>query len=138
MNIFERAARSKLRIAVSGGVLLVENLFELPLTAPGRKLSLDLVAREVHNELKGFDDSSFVETTPEPRRVELQLQLDLIKHVIESKKQDAASAQAAAQTRAQKAEDRRLILEALAQKRGETIKGLSEEDLRKKLAELGE
>lgn len=134
MNIFERAARAKLRFASSVGELTTEQLFDLPLATTGNRASLDRVAREVYGELKTYDDISFIETKPEPRKVQLELQLEIVKHVIESKKADLA----AVETRAKKAELRRQLTEVLAKKQGEQLEGLSVEDIQKKLAELGE
>lgn len=134
MEIFERAARCKLRFSTSIGDLVTEQLFDLPLTASGSKISLDKIAREVFGELKGIEEVSFVETKPDPRKVELTLALDIVKHVIESKKADAA----AVENRMKKQELRRQLTEALAAKQGEAIKGMSAEEIQAKLAELGE
>lgn len=134
MNIFERAARAKLRFSSSVGLLTTEDLFSLNLTERGNKPSLDAVAREVHKELKGLEEVSFVDTKPNPRKEELQLQMDILLHVIESKKSDLA----AAETRAKRAELRRQLTEVLAAKQGEALKSMSMEDLQAKLAELSD
>lgn len=132
MNIFERAARCKLRFTVTTGIIAVEDLFDLPLTVTGNRLSLEKVARQVYSELKQFDDVSFVDIKPSPRKIELELQLDIVKHVIESKKAD----QIAADTRAKKIELRRRLNEALAKKEDEKLGGMSIEDIQKELAAL--
>lgn len=134
MEIYERAARAKLRFNSSRGELTTEDLFDLPLEATGNRLSLDQVAREVYKELKGYDEVSFVETKPEPRRVQLELQMEIVKHVIESKKQDRL----AVENRVKKMELRRQLTEALALKQGEELKGLTVEQIQAKLAELGD
>ena len=134
MNMFERAARCGLRFNSSKGEITTEDLFDLPLEATGNRLSLDQVAREVYKELKSYDEVSFVQTKPEPRRVSLELQMEIVKHVTESKKADLA----AVETRAKKAELRRQLTEALAAKQGEELKGLTVEQIQTKLADLGE
>jgi len=48
MNIFERAARAKVRFSSAVGELTTEQLFDLPLTATGNRLSLDAVARDIY------------------------------------------------------------------------------------------
>lgn len=132
MDIFERAARCKLRFESPVGDLMVENLYDLHLTH-ATKPNLDSLAREVFSELKGIEEISFVETKPDPRKIELTLQLDILKSVIESKKNDLA----AVENRAKKMELRRQLTEALAAKQGEELKGLTAEQIQAKLAELG-
>lgn len=134
MNLFERAARAKTRIVTFKGPIAAEDLFDLDLTATGNRLSLDRVARDVYAELKQYDEVSFVETRPEPRKIELQLQLDLVKHVIEAKKAEAS----AAETRAKKMELRRQLTEALADKQAEGVKAMTVEEIQAKLNELGD
>jgi hypothetical protein len=132
MNIFERAARAKLRFRASGSVLAVEDLFDLPLSATGSRLSLDRIARDTHSQLKTFDEVSFVDTKPNPEKVTLDLQMDIIKHVIESKKLDFAAAAA----RVEKMELRKKLAEKLAQKRDQKLDQMSEEDILKQLNDL--
>lgn len=132
MNIFERASRAKLRFATAIGELTAEQLWDLPLAVRGDRPDLDKIARAVHFELKGLDEVSFVDTKPDPRKVDLELRFDILKHIIDSKKTDAA----AAQTAAQNAEFKRKLLDALAAKEGEELSKLSADDLKKKLAEL--
>ncbi len=137
MNIYERAARAKLRFTSTGtptGELATEHLFDLPLTSTGNRASLDKIARDVHGQLKQFDECSFVETKPNPEKIAMELRLEILKAVIESKKADAK----AAETRAQRAQLRERLTEALATKEGEQLKGKSVDELRKQLAELDE
>ena len=55
MNIFERASKQKLRFGTGRGLLSVEEVWELSLTA------LDALARRVNKELKETDDESFID-----------------------------------------------------------------------------
>ncbi len=132
MNIFERAARCKLRFVTSGGEYTTELLFDLPLQH-ATKPNLDSMAVAVNRELKTMEETSFVSTDePNPRREKLELQLEILKHIIEHKK----SVIAANQTRVKNDEMRRKLTEALEAKEGEVLKNMSPEELKKKLAEL--
>lgn len=132
MDIFERAARRKLRFDSPVGELMVENLYDLHLSH-ATKPNLDSMAREVFSELKGIEEISFVETKPDPLKIDLTLKLDILKSVIESKKADLV----AVENRAKRADLRRQLTEALASKQGESLKAMSVEDIQAKLAELG-
>lgn len=137
MNIFERAARSKLRFESLAGYITTEDLWDLPLVATKRanrneRVDLDTIARATSSALRGMDQDSFVEMKPDPRKVVYELQLEILKHIIASKVAD----QQAAETRAAKAEQRRVLTEALAQKESSEIGAMSKEEILAKLAEL--
>lgn len=133
MNIFERASRAKLRFDSPVGALTTEQLWELNLSSAGaRATSLDSVGRAVVRELNSITTESLVETKPDPRKIELELKLEIVKHVIASKQADAAAAQA----RAAKAEQKTKILNALASAEERELAGKSKEDLLKELEAL--
>lgn len=134
MNIFERASRAKLRFASSVGDLTAEQLWDLPLTAKQDRPNLDSVARAVSRELKSLDEDSFVNVTPDPRKADLELRLDILKRVIEAKQADKA----AAESRAANAERKRKLLDALAAKDDQALAGMSREDIQAEIAKLGE
>ena len=127
MNIFERAARAKLRFETDKGSIATEQLYDLPLSQGANNLN-DL-ARKYHEIVHGAASVSFVEERPDPAMTMNTLRLDLIKHVITSKLADKR----AAETRAEKAERRGKLLEALAAKEVDEMKGMSKEQI---LAEL--
>lgn len=133
MNIFERAIRNKLRFSSSVGDITAEQVFDLPLTAKGEKPSLDVLARAVHSELKAMDEVSFVDEKPNPRKIELELQLDILKHVIESKKADRD----AAAKRVENEERRKRLLAALANKQDAALANMSQEEIKAELDKLG-
>lgn len=133
MNIFERAARRKLRFSTNNGELSTETLFDLPLTHP-TKLNLNSIGLAIMQELKDLGELSLVETKPDPRKALLELRLEIVKHIIASKQAD----EAAAETRAKRAALRSQLTEVLASKESEALKSLSVEDIRKKLEELGD
>lgn len=130
-NLFEIASRRKYRFPSVVGELTVEQLWDLPLTA-GRGATLDSIAKAVNGELKSISDDSFVVTTPNPRKGELENMLEIVKHVIAVKIEDRRRADAAAD----RADKRRKLIEALANKQDDAIRNLSEDEIRAKLAEL--
>lgn len=133
MNIFERAARAKLRFQSSIGNLTTEQLFELPLTARGdRAADLDKVARLVFTELKSVEEVSFVVVKPNLRKIELELQLEIVKHVIATK----VAAQEAAEKAVATAERRRRLLGVLASKEEAELSGMTREEIEAEIAKL--
>lgn len=137
MDIFETASRRKFRFPSVVGELTTEQLWDLPLTASARsgstyRADLDSVAKAVNVELKSVSDESFVVTRPNPRKGELETMLEVVKHVIAFKIAERDKANAAAD----RAEKRRKLAEALANKQDESLRNMSEEEIRAKLAEL--
>lgn len=132
VNIFEAAARQKLRFETDKGLLSIEDLWDLPLSSSSGKVCLDDIAVGLHNQLQATSNVlSFVDNnaTQDPT---IKLRFDLVKHVIDQRKlenSEAIIAKARAQTKQQ-------ILAALARKRESAVEQMSEEELLKKLAEL--
>lgn len=133
MDIFERAARAKLRFATPNGLLTVEQLFDLPLTARStRGLDLDTVAKANFAVLKEHEVGSFVDAKPDKARIDSELRMEIIKHVIASKQADAAAAVKAMETVAKKAK----LIAALENKENQELTGMSREELQAELAKL--
>lgn len=132
MNMFERAARAKLRFASSVGDLTAEQMWDLPLTAKGERPDLDKLARAVNTELKSLEEGSFVNLSPDPRKTDLELKLDILKHVIASKLADKATAEKAAEN----AERKRKLLHALASKEEAELSGMSKDQIEAEIAKL--
>lgn len=126
MSIFEKAAKQKLRFASDRGNLTTEQLYDLTLTA------IDKVARSVNAELKSLTEESFVELRPNPRKTELALQLDILKHIIA----DKLAEKEAAEKRVERENKRRILLEALESKENDELRNMSKEDLLKQLEAL--
>ncbi|QEG09263.1 hypothetical protein HYP93_gp40 [Stenotrophomonas phage Pokken] len=131
LNIFEVASRKQLRFTSAKGLLTVEHLWLLPLTSANAD-SLDKLAIGVNRELRELAEDSFVDSKPNPRKAELTLQLDILKHVIGVKQAENAAKLADTQRREQIAQ----IEAALAEKQGEALKGMSTADLEQKLKDL--
>lgn len=135
-DIFERAARAKLRFPSAVGMLTTEELWDLPLKALSvDRPCLDEMAREVFAELRSVGAGpSFVDDRPDPRRSELELALEVVKRVIEVKKNEAARAERSAQN----AQRRRKLLDALAAKDDQALAGMSREEIQAEIEKLGE
>lgn len=131
MSIFEQATRQKFRFASAKGDLSVEQLWELPLISKGG-FDLDSVAREIATNLEAISTKSFVQTKPDPRKAELTAKLEVVKHVIavKLKEQDEAAG------RAERAEKRRKLVEALAAQEDKALASMSREDILKELAAI--
>lgn len=130
-DLFLIAARRKFRFPSSKGELTTEQLFDLPLTS-ARGASLDAVARGINAELREESEGSFVTAAPNPRRTELALLLDIVKAVIEIKQSENALATA----RAERADKRRRILDAIAAAESRDLASASKDELLRQLAEL--
>lgn len=131
-NIFEAATRRKLRFESAIGLLSVEQLWDLPLTTKN-KVDLDGLARGVARELRDLDDGSFVKLTPDPRKAELEVRLEILKHIIAVKMADAEAARKAAET----AERKQKLLQALANKQDAALGQMSEAEIRAEIEKLG-
>lgn len=131
-NLFITASRKKFRFASERGDLTVENLWDLPLTSKNG-FNLNAVAITVNAELKSLAEESFVETSTNPRRKDLENMLEIVKYVI-AVKQDEAKA---ATERVAKQELKRKLREAIEAKEGEALQNASLEDLQAQLAALG-
>lgn len=132
MNIFEEAVKQKLRFSTPKGNLSVEDLFDLPLSSATGKTNLDDIARGLHLALKNETEVSFVE--PRSRKASvLDLQFEVVKSVIASKMAENA----AENLRRKNSEKRQKIMELIAAKEEEAVKGLPLEELQKMLDSLG-
>jgi uncharacterized small protein (DUF1192 family) len=133
VNIFERASREDLRFDSPRGELTVSQLWQLPLTSTvENKPNLDGIARSVNKTLKSITEDSFVNTTPDPRRDTLTLQLDILKHIITTKMEENAASLAAANKKSEMAR----LQAILAKKKDEQTEGLSVEELEARIAAL--
>lgn len=132
MDMFEQASRLKIRFSTTKGALAVEDLWELPLTSRTTNANLDDIARHINRALKDEgEEISFVDPST-PRDSKLTLAFNIVKRVIEVRKQERDAAAA----RAKSAEKRQAILAIIAHKEGEALSNTSMEDLRKMLEEV--
>lgn len=132
-DIFEKATRLKMRFDSGIGLLTVEQLWDLPLVSKTEsRPTLDGLARHVHSQLKGLEEGSFVELKPDPRKGDLEVRLEILKHIIKVKLEDRAAAEKAAMD----AERKRKLLNALNAKEEGELAGMSREQLEAEIAKL--
>ena len=129
LNIFEYAAKNKLRFATERGLLTAEDLFDIKLSNQSGP-SLDKIAISLDEELSKTEKSFVKKVTPQNK--ELQIKLDIVKHVI-SVKQDQEEAKVAAAARATQ---RRILQEAIAKKKLEAIDNADLASLEAELAKI--
>lgn len=118
--MFERAAKRKLRFMSNKGGLSVEDLYDLSLT------SLDTLAKGVNRQLKAEAEESFIEKKSATSS-DLELQLEILKHVIADKMAVAEASKKRAETIAKKAQ----IDDILMRKKSQELENMSVEDLLK-------
>jgi hypothetical protein len=129
--MFEQATRSKIRFPSNKGELSVEQIWDLPLESK-TGFDLDSVAKAINSQLKSVTEESFVATTTSPAKSRLTLQLDIVKHVIATK----IAENKAARDRAANAAERNKLLDILGTKEDEELKGLTKEELLKRIEAL--
>ena len=130
-NLFLQATREKFRFESCKGDLSVEQLWDLPLTSR-TGFDLDTVAKAVNTNLKSSNEESFVNVSNNPAVSRLQVQLEVVKAIIEVKLAQAE----AAKKRAEKSAERQRLMEVLHSKKDQELQGLSVEEIERRLAQL--
>lgn len=130
-NIFEQATRAQVRFPSGKGLLTVEDLWELPLTSKNGT-DLDNTAKLVNSRLKASQEESFVKPKSNPERASLELQLEIVKHIIAVRLREDQERLARAGRRAEK--DR--LVAILETKQIEKMQGMTEEQIQARIAEL--
>lgn len=131
MNLFEQASRDKFRFQSPKGPLTVEDLWDLPLTNRSG-VDLDNVAKLVNKSLKDTQEESFVSTRANTAQEVLAAKLEVVKFIIAfrlKEREDAAQ-------REKRSEERKRLLEALENKKDESLRGMSAEQILARIAEL--
>ena len=126
-TIFERASKQQLRFQSTKGNLSTEELWDLSLQ------SLDSLARGVNKQLKEANEESFISTKTKSN-TELELKLDILKHIIADKIAD----QEAKKVKAERAQELEMLQNLLAKNKTKELKALSSEDILKRIADLQE
>lgn len=124
-NIFEKAARLKLRFGTAKGEVSIEELWDLSLT------SLDNLARAVNKRLKEESEESFI-AKRSMANTELELKLDVLKHVIATKQDENEIAR----TKAEKKAQVEFMKTLLQKKKLDALESLPVEEIEKQLATL--
>lgn len=130
--MFEMAARLKLRFSSPQGPLTAEDLWDLPLTSTRlNQANLNNIAKGISRQLKAEGEEDFVNPKSGADAV-LQVQLDIVKHIIGVKQAENAEAALLAQRRQKK--DR--IMEIIAKKQDQELEGKPLEELTAMMADL--
>lgn len=132
--MFEKASRMKLRFNTPVGALPVEDIWDLPLRQTmnrNKGANLNDIAKVLHQELKNDNELDFVDDVEKPNK-ELVLKFEIVKHIIAVRKEELKARENAQLARQKKAR----ILEIIAGKEDEALKGKSLEDLRSMLDSL--
>lgn len=130
MNIFEQASREAFRFSSVAGLLTVEQLWTLPLTAKNM-VDLDHVARSANDQLKAAQEESFVKPKV-TGSTDLATKLEIVKHIIAVRQEEnKAKTDAVA-----KAEQKRRLLEVLHEKKQGELQNLTVEEIEKQIAAL--
>lgn len=129
--MFEKAIRLKLRFESSVGLLGVEDLWDLPLTSAKSRANLNDIAKAVNARLKAAGEEDFVAPARKGDDV-LQLQLDILKHVIAEKQAEGV----ASAERIAKREQKARIMELIARKQDQALEGKPLEELQAMVAGL--
>ena len=124
-NDVERT-RMKLRFATSKGNLSVEDLQDLTLP------SLDTIAVALDEELSKSPKKSFIQEV-NPENEILQIKLNIVCDIITDKMTEKNEREQAKNKQAEKSR----LLGILARKQEESLETLTEEELKKRIAELG-
>jgi DNA gyrase/topoisomerase IV subunit A len=131
-ELFEYATRNKLRFMSVKGELTLEQLWDVPLRSRD-DFNLNAVAK-VANMAKEAIEVSYVETTKTEANVRLETALEVVKYIIDVKLADEAVAKKRADNKIEKEK----LLAILAEKQDGKLSALSEAELKKRIAALGD
>lgn len=131
MNSFEYAARNKLRFPSTRGLLTAEGLWDVPLRSKD-EFNLNSIAKLTNKALKDVSEESFVETAKTAEHSRLEISLEIVKHVIETRLNEESAAKA----RAERKQEKEKLLTILAEKQDGKLSELSEKELKRRISEL--
>lgn len=121
-------ANSRLR-----GELTVEQLWDVPLRSRD-DFNLNTVAKAANKALKEVSEESFVETTKTEAHTRLEMAMEVVKFVIDTKRAEEETAKKRAENKLEKEK----LLGILAEKQAGKLSELSEKELQKRIAALDE
>lgn len=125
-NLFESATRSKMRFPFKG-MISVEDLWDLSLT------NLDSVFKTLNAEAKKSEEESLLNTKSKEDE-EISNKIEIVKYIVSVKLDEKKKREDAKKN----AEMRQRLLEIKAKRQDAALENMSDEDLDKALAELGE
>lgn len=126
-TMFERASRTKLRFDSPQGLLTIEDLWDLPLTAPPHRASLDTIAIGLHQLAREADQTiSFVTPPADTGKAEILLAFEIVKYIIGVRVKERDERQEAQERK----EKKQRLMELIARKQDQELEGKSVEELR--------
>lgn len=123
-NIFEYAVRNKVRFPFKG-MISVEDLWDLSLT------NLDSIYKTLNKQVKQSEEESLLATKTNVD-TELEVQIEIVKHIVSIKLKEQTAREEAAAKKAQQQK----IMSIIAAKEDEALHNTSVDDLKKMLDEL--
>ena len=123
-NIFEYAVRNKIRFPFKG-MISVEDLWDLSVT------NLDSIYKTLNKQVKQSEEESLLATKTDVD-TELEVQIEIVKHIVSVKLAEQEMREKAVATKAQ----RQKIMSIIADKENEALKNSSIDDLKKMLGDL--
>lgn len=123
-NIFEVATRHKYRFPYKGQIS-VEDMWDLPVT------ELDKIFKILNKQVKTAQEESLLKTKTKEDEV-LENQIKIVRHIVSVKQEEASNRLKEKERKAQK----QRIMEIMADKQDEELKGKSIDELQKMLTEL--
>lgn len=130
-NLFEYAARNKLRFSSVRGYQTAEDLWDIPLLSRD-DFNLNAVAKAANKAWKDISEESFVEVSKTKEHERRETALEIVKHVIRVKLDEEAEAKKRAENKLK----REKLLGILAEKQDGKLSALSEAELKKQIAAL--
>lgn len=122
MDIFEYATRKAVRF--TPGQMTVEDVWSLPVSAK-RGLTLDDVYSNLKEEEDGLEKHSLLSSSDNPKKEELTVKLDIVKHIFAVKSSELE----AEKNEAEKKRQRNRINELIADKQDQAMSEKSVEEL---------
>ena len=123
--MFEIATKKKFRFPFRG-MISTEDLYDLSLT------DLDAIYKTLNAQKKAKADEDSLLSTKTNEDIELNLKIDIVKHIVSVKLEEKAAKDAERAKRVQKQK----IMSILAEKEDEALYGKSIEELQKMLGDL--
>lgn len=130
-NIFEVATRKNFPFPTSRGIVLVQQLWQMPLTSKD-DFNLDKVAQTINTELEATTEKSFVKVTPNAKAKDLKVMLDIIVHIIGVKLEEKAVIAKRIENNAK----RDKLMDLLSKKQDAALESKSEEEIKAELKAL--
>jgi hypothetical protein len=123
--MFEKASRLKVRFDSTQGLLTVEDLWDVPVT------QLNTIAKGLNKKLVEAREEDFLEEESAEDEI-LKLRFDIVLYVLKTKQAGIK----AIRDQTKKKEQKEKILGIIAKKQDDSLENMSEDELKKLLAEL--